>query len=73
MCWQDYFDGKELNKGINPDEAVAYGAAVQVRYQVLSGKVSRMQFQSATWVVRWQHICCRHQLLHCPTDMFDGV
>ena len=26
---QEYFDGKELNKGINPDEAVAYGAAVQ--------------------------------------------
>ena len=25
----DFFDGKELNKGINPDEAVAYGAAVQ--------------------------------------------
>ena len=23
------FDGKELNQGINPDEAVAYGAAVQ--------------------------------------------
>ncbi|RUS29338.1 hypothetical protein BC938DRAFT_480777 [Jimgerdemannia flammicorona] len=26
---QDFFDGKELNKSINPDEAVAYGAAVQ--------------------------------------------
>lgn len=26
---QEYFDGKEPNKGINPDEAVAYGAAVQ--------------------------------------------
>lgn len=26
---QDYFGGKELAKGINPDEAVAYGAAVQ--------------------------------------------
>jgi len=25
----DYFGGKELNKSINPDEAVAYGAAVQ--------------------------------------------
>jgi len=25
----DYFDGKVLNKSINPDEAVAYGAAVQ--------------------------------------------
>jgi len=26
---QDFFSGKELNKSINPDEAVAYGAAVQ--------------------------------------------
>uniref|UniRef100_A0A6C0D026 Uncharacterized protein n=1 Tax=viral metagenome TaxID=1070528 RepID=A0A6C0D026_9ZZZZ len=25
----EYFNGKELNKGINPDEAVAYGASVQ--------------------------------------------
>merc|ERR1712159_134688 len=25
----DFFNGKELNKGLNPDEAVAYGAAVQ--------------------------------------------
>jgi L1 cell adhesion molecule like protein len=26
---QDFFNGKELNKSVNPDEAVAYGAAVQ--------------------------------------------
>jgi len=26
---KDFFDGKEPNKGVNPDEAVAYGAAVQ--------------------------------------------
>jgi len=26
---QSYFDGKEPNKSVNPDEAVAYGAAVQ--------------------------------------------
>jgi len=26
---KDYFDGKEPNRGINPDEAIAYGAAVQ--------------------------------------------
>lgn len=33
-----YFNGKELNKGINPDEAVAYGAAVQAA--ILSGSTS---------------------------------
>jgi len=26
---KDFFNGKELNRGVNPDEAVAYGAAVQ--------------------------------------------
>jgi heat shock protein 5 len=26
---KDMFNGKEPNRGINPDEAVAYGAAVQ--------------------------------------------
>jgi molecular chaperone DnaK (HSP70) len=34
-----FFDGKELNKGINPDEAVAYGAAVQGA--VLSGTMDK--------------------------------
>jgi len=33
-----FFNGKELNKGINPDEAVAYGAAVQAA--ILSGSTS---------------------------------
>ncbi len=27
---KEFFNGKEPNKGVNPDEAVAYGAAVQV-------------------------------------------
>lgn len=26
---KNFFNGKEPNRGINPDEAVAYGAAVQ--------------------------------------------
>merc|ERR1711871_377168 len=35
---KDYFDGKEPSRGVNPDEAVAYGAAVQGG--ILSGEAS---------------------------------
>ena len=34
----DYFNGKEPNKSINPDEAIAYRAAVQAA--ILSGDIS---------------------------------
>eukprot|EP01106_Pelomyxa_sp_JSP_P011191 TRINITY_DN2943_c0_g1_i10.p1 TRINITY_DN2943_c0_g1~~TRINITY_DN2943_c0_g1_i10.p1 ORF type:complete len:160 (-),score=60.30 TRINITY_DN2943_c0_g1_i10:233-712(-) len=34
----DFFNGKELNKTVNPDEAVAYGAAVQAAS--LTGRVA---------------------------------
>ncbi|CAF3885530.1 unnamed protein product [Rotaria magnacalcarata] len=36
----DFFNGKPLNKNINPDEAVAYGAAVQAA--ILTGDQSEM-------------------------------
>ena len=34
---KEFFNGKEPNRGVNPDEAVAYGAAVQAG--ILGGQV----------------------------------
>ncbi|XP_059457865.1 heat shock cognate 70 kDa protein-like [Corylus avellana] len=47
---QDLFDGKQLNKSINPDEAVAYGAAVQAANLAGRGneKVQRIVLMNVT-------------------------
>lgn len=51
---QDFFNGKELNKSINPDEAVAYGAAVQVR---TDGMTQRYQNTQTIWsTIVWAFI-----------------
>ena len=55
---QDFFNGKELCKSINPDEAVAYGAAVQVRAHCLRSAAvaqlwARVQLESVE-LPRWR-------------------
>jgi len=45
---QDFFNGKELCKSINPDEAVAYGAAVQAAILNNDGKVDKLLLLDVT-------------------------
>ena len=56
----NYFGGKTPNKGVNPDEAVAYGAAVQGA--ILSGTFDKkVRSGSAAWLY-----CFKRMLLLCP-------
>jgi L1 cell adhesion molecule like protein len=45
---QDFFNGKELYKSIKPDEAVAYGAAVQAA--ILAGVGKSEEVQDLLWI-----------------------
>ncbi|CAK8531482.1 unnamed protein product [Lathyrus sativus] len=45
---QDFFNGKELCKSINPDEAVAYGAAVRAAMLSADSKNSQLVLQEVT-------------------------
>ena len=47
---QDFFNGKDLCKSINPDEAVALGAAVQAA--ILTGSTSEKVRQLLTLFLR---------------------
>jgi heat shock protein 1/8 len=53
----EYFGGRQLNKSINPDEAVAYGAAVQAavatpRERGATSRSKRSAVLSEVWPVR---------------------
>jgi heat shock protein 1/8 len=45
---KQFFNGKELSKNINPDEAVAYGAAVQAAILTGAGSEATKDRQSST-------------------------
>lgn len=59
-----FFDGKELNRKINPDEAVAFGAAVQVRPR--SGRVSE-SVKAEDTLVRYLSNCALSMAETCMT------
>lgn len=76
---KDYFDGKEPNKGVNPDEAVAYGAAVQG--SILSGEggeeTKGIKFESNLFVLSLLFMVlhrvliisqCRYLIVGCCTS-----
>lgn len=60
---KEFFNGKEPSRGINPDEAVAYGAAVQAG--VLSGDqdTGRSMLQASSTVL--QQLCGKSIISCC--------
>ena len=66
---QDFFNGKELNKSINPDEAVAYGAGELMRSQMepLGLKVERSTLHWQLFVLEML------QLFRLPFSMVTNL
>ena len=52
----DFFNGKELCKSVNPDEAVAYGAAIQAAISYCVTNKKDLYFPAATYAVTLQAI-----------------
>ncbi|GJS62705.1 heat shock cognate 70 kDa protein 2-like protein [Tanacetum coccineum] len=48
-CVQEYFDEKELCKSVNPDEAVAYGAAIMATKLSARGRHSFVTWYKSIW------------------------
>lgn len=61
----DFFDGKKLEKSINPDEAVAYGAAVRTIFSSLFWCCRRLTRSRGRYPLRKGHIS-RHIRLAAP-------
>ncbi|KAJ1443162.1 Heat shock protein 70 family [Sesbania bispinosa] len=71
---QDFFNGKDLCKNINPDEAVAYGAAVQAA--ILSGegneKVQDLLLLDVTPIVSGFRDCWRYNQPGVLIQVYEG-
>ncbi|KAK8601590.1 hypothetical protein V6N12_051419 [Hibiscus sabdariffa] len=61
---QDFFNGKELCKSINPDEAVAYGAAVQAA--ILSGEGNEKVYEGERTRTRDNNLLGKFELSGIP-------
>ena len=68
---KDYFGGKEPNKGVNPDEAVAFGAAVQVRCS--SFWVLHTPVIGCCMLLTHAHPACRYEMVHVPCSCSSSL
>ena len=59
----EFFNGRELARSINPDEAVAYGAAVQVYILIISMHSVIQVWHTCSALLSWcrPSTCCNFQ------------